>query len=335
METQTGLIYQNQLKELSISAVYKKEHIGAQVATYYYDLENPTDITKIKKDKTVETLNAYNHIKASIKIETGPDYCFTLTIPIKNKQPLFYGNLTFDGPTQSADNALMYIGRANDNTTIKLQLKQSPHILVAGTTGSGKSVLLNTIISSLYHTTDKSVFELVIIDNKRVEFQRYKTIDNVKLIEESNEAVAYLSDLVNEMERRYIFLEANPGASLKPIIVIVDELADLMLSSRYEVEESIVRLAQKARACNIHLILATQRPTVNVISGLIKANISTRIALKTASIRDSINILDHKGAETLLGSGDALLKLPDRVDEIRFQCALTSSKAWENIRSKI
>lgn len=119
--------------------------------------------------------------------------------------------------------------------------------------------------------------------------------------------------------------------NLPSLVVVIDELADLMLTSKYECEQSIIRIAQLGRAAGIHLIIATQRPTVNVITGLIKSNIPCKIALQTSSIRDSINILDHKGAETLTGRGDALLKLPDRVEEVRFQSAYISDEDIDKV----
>jgi S-DNA-T family DNA segregation ATPase FtsK/SpoIIIE len=118
---------------------------------------------------------------------------------------------------------------------------------------------------------------------------------------------------------------------LKPIYVFIDELADLMLLSRYEVEESITRLAQKGRACGIHLIVATQRPTANVLTGLIKANMPCKIALKVSSVRDSVVALDHKGAEQLLGFGDAIIKVPYSTEETRFQCAYVSKQKIQEL----
>ena len=150
-----------------------------------------------------------------------------------------------------------------------------------------------------------------------------------------NNAVYYLSELCETMERRYEYLESenlkDGKDKLKPIFVVIDELADLMLSSRYEVEESIVKLAQKSRAVNIHLILATQRPQATIITGLIKANMPCKIGLKMASFRDSVILLDHKGCENLLGYGDCIIKLPYQIDEIRTQIAYVSDEKIKEI----
>ena len=139
-----------------------------------------------------------------------------------------------------------------------------------------------------------------------------------------------------EMDSRYNRMAAQgfkkaSEMGLPSLVVVIDELADLMLTSKYECEQSIIRIAQLGRAAGIHLIIATQRPTVNVITGLIKSNIPCKIALQTSSIRDSITILDHKGAESLTGKGDALLKLPDRVEEIRFQSAYINDADIEKV----
>jgi len=211
---------------------------------------------------------------------------------------------------------------------VLLDFKNLSHVLVAGTTGSGKSVLLNSLIASLHFTTSPDDMMLFLVDCKQVEmsaFKRYKTVAQV--INDVDTTKDLLSTMCDVMDSRYRTMETT---GLKrwngtEYYIVIDELADLMLTSGYEIEQYLIRLAQKSRAAGIHLILATQRPTVNVITGLIKANIPTRIALKVASVRDSMVIIDHKGAEKLTGNGDGLIKLPDKVDEIRFQTCLTSA----------
>ena len=180
--------------------------------------------------------------------------------------------------------------------------------------------------------------QLVMIDPKKVELSVYDGLPHlaVPVIKDFAGAVRHLQGLCNFMDRRYELMAQRHARNaaecgFPSIVVVIDELADLMLTSRYEVEDSVIRLAQLGRAAGIHLVIATQRPTVNVITGLIKSNIPCRIALQTASMRDSMNILDHKGAEQLTGKGDALLKLPDRVEEIRFQSAYTSTEDIERI----
>ena len=196
-------------------------------------------------------------------------------------------------------------------------LSKMPHLLVAGTTGSGKSVGLNTFILSLILAKETSELKLVLIDPKRIEFSIYNDQQYMLMpvVTENKDAAAVLAYLVGEMERRYRQLEESHcrnideyhlRVGLMPYIVcIIDEFADLVTVSP-EVEKYIRLLAQKARACGIHLILATQRPSVDVVTGVLKANFPSRLAYKTAASADSRTVLDTTGAEKLLGRGDAL-----------------------------
>ncbi len=202
-----------------------------------------------------------------------------------------------------------------------------PHILIAGSTGSGKTIFVNSMIMSLIYNNSPEAVKMIMIDPKRVELTLYNGIPHLltPVIVENEKAVGVLKWVVSEMERRYVVLEeaasrdiesynkrilsANAEDSAEPlpyIIVIIDELADLMSTFPREVEATIVRLAQMSRAVGIHLVVSTQRPSVNVITGLIKANISARVAFRVASLIDSRTILDHSGAEKLLGRGDML-----------------------------
>lgn len=196
-------------------------------------------------------------------------------------------------------------------------LAQMPHLLVAGTTGSGKSVALNCFLISLIKNKTPEELKLLIIDPKRVEFVQYR--DSGFLLQnpitEESDALAALDCLIEEMERRYCLLESEScrnivelhqkGINLPFIVCVVDEFADLVLTAGRSAEKKIQSLAQKARACGIHLILATQRPSVDVITGVIKANFPTRIAYKVSSGFDSKTILDQTGAENLTGRGDS------------------------------
>ncbi|MGQ9665478.1 MAG: DNA translocase FtsK 4TM domain-containing protein [bacterium] len=223
-----------------------------------------------------------------------------------------------------------------------------PHMLIAGTTGSGKSVCINTIIASLlYHTTYQDV-RFLMIDPKRLELPMYNPIPHQlrKTVTEPKDAVDELEALVAVMESRYRdFARENvrdidgynekmrkKNGDIKPyIVVIVDELADLMLTAPSEIEENITRLAQMSRAVGIHLILATQRPSVDVITGLIKANFPCRIAFQVASKTDSRTILDMNGAESLLGRGDMLFLPPGKGTPIRLHGAYISTDEVCNI----
>ena len=211
-------------------------------------------------------------------------------------------------------------------------------MIIAGATGSGKSVCTNSIIMSiLYHATPEEV-KLILIDPKIVEFTVYEGIPHllIPVVTDPKKAAGALNWAVQEMQRRYnLFAEnsvrdlgdynaaaAQPGSGLEPmpqIVVIIDELADLMMTTSKEVEDSICRLAQKARAAGMHLIIATQRPTTDIITGLIKANIPSRIALSVMSQVDSRTILDTGGAEKLLGHGDMLYLPNGKIKPVRVQ----------------
>ena len=225
------------------------------------------------------------------------------------------------------------IGKTDENKVISIDFDKTPHVLIGGTTGSGKSVLLHDIVCGLYVTYGTQLkverfkrCEIFLIDPKGSEFSIYKNCNGTIYIDEIGNAIAQLKLLCNEMDNRYKDIDNYKDFDT---YIVIDELADLMLRSRFEVEESIVRLAQKGRACGMHLIIATQRPTADVVSGLIKANMPYRIALKTASVRDSVVILDHKGCEQLKGCGDCIVK--NGLTETRCQIALTDNELKQKV----
>lgn len=214
-------------------------------------------------------------------------------------------------------------------------LGKMPHLLVAGSTGSGKSVCLNTVIVSLLYQNSPDDLRLIMVDPKRVEFTVYNGIPHLltPVITDTVKTVNALKWVIGEMDRRFELLSKHgkrdiasfnqeSGEKMPYLVLIIDELADLMAVAAAEVEAAIIRLAQMARAVGIHLILATQRPSVNIITGLIKANITTRIAFAVASSTDSRTILDTSGAEKLLGRGDMLYTCPDLGKPKRLQGAL-------------
>jgi DNA segregation ATPase FtsK/SpoIIIE-like protein len=230
------------------------------------------------------------------------------------------------------------IGKAIDGSAVTTDIQKAPHVLVAGTTGSGKSVLTNTFITSLLMTRTPDEVRFILVDPKQVEFSDYNGIPHLltPVIVDVDQVLNALKWAVAEMDRRYtIFRQARVrnligynqlmGFSALPyIVIVIDEMADLMLSLGRDLETQIVKLAQKARATGIHLILATQRPSVDVITGLIKANIPTRVGLKVATQIDSRVILDSIGAESLLGKGDLLLVEPDKSKPQRVQAVWLS-----------
>lgn len=227
-------------------------------------------------------------------------------------------------------------------------LKKLPHLLIAGTTGSGKSVGINAMLLSLLYRNSPSTLRLIMIDPKMLEFSIYNDIPHLltPVITEAKQAITALSNLVGEMERRYKLMAANKTKNIETynekatalgeetlpfIVVIIDELADLMMTSGKDVEFYIARLAQMARASGIHLIVATQRPSVNVVTGLIKANLPSRISFRVGSKIDSKVILDQMGAESLLGRGDMLFTLPSSPGVIRLHAPFTTENEINKI----
>ncbi|HSQ29854.1 MAG TPA: DNA translocase FtsK [Gemmatimonadaceae bacterium] len=258
------------------------------------------------------------------------------------------------------------LGKDLEGKPVIADLAKMPHLLIAGATGSGKSVCVNTIITSLVYRHTPRTLRFLMVDPKMVELSVYNTLPHLrhKVITDNRDAASVLKWATMEMQERYELLAANgcrniqefnkrvqDGASLKLpkrpdvafeettyrgsilpyIVVIVDEMADLMMTVQGEVETPIAMLAQKARAIGIHLILATQRPSVNVITGLIKANFPSRIAFRVASQVDSRTIIDGSGAEMLLGNGDMLFIPPGKSEPSRLQGAFLSSEDTERL----
>ncbi len=227
-------------------------------------------------------------------------------------------------------------------------LKKLPHLLIAGTTGSGKSVGINAMILSLLYKNSPDQLKLLMIDPKMLEFSIYNDIPHLltPVITKPKQAIVALNNMVSEMERRYELMaetrtknienynekvKQDGGEHFPYIVVIIDELADLMMTSGKDVEHSIARLAQMARASGIHLIVATQRPSVDVVTGLIKANLPSRISYRVGQKVDSKIILDQMGAESLLGRGDMLFTPPGATGLVRLHAPWTTEKEIETI----
>ncbi len=237
------------------------------------------------------------------------------------------------------------LGRDVAGLPFAVDLDSMPHLLIAGATGSGKSVAINGVILTLLFQNSPADLKLLLVDPKRVELTGYNGIPHLltRVVTDPQQTISALKWTVHEMERRYkLFQESGhrniaaynkrpPNGRLAYIVVIIDELADLMAVAANDVEASIVRLAQLARATGIHLIVATQRPSVNVLTGLIKANITSRIAFAVASQVDSRTILDISGAEKLLGNGDMLFLSGEIGKPKRVQGVLTSDKEIEQV----
>ena len=233
--------------------------------------------------------------------------------------------LSSEGFQKSKSKLTLGLGKEIAGTPIIADLSRMPHLLVAGATGSGKSVSINSMIMSILYKAAPAEVKMLMVDPKLIELSAYEDIPHLisPVITNPKEAADALKKMVIEMERRYRFLaertarniesfnqQTTDGEQLPYIIIIIDELADLMFTAPSDVEDSIARLAQMGRASGIHLILATQRPSVDVITGIIKANFPARIAFQVSSKVDSRTILDAHGAEQLLGRGDMLFMLP-------------------------
>lgn len=216
------------------------------------------------------------------------------------------------------------LGQTVDGQKMWMDLASNPHMIVAGTTGSGKSTLLHNIVANVLNYNNA---DLYLVDPKRIEFAEYEAISKIKVKYSYDEAVELLQNLISLMEFRYDVMRQGQDLAkdFKPVLVMVDEFADLIMQDHNQVfYHNLCRLAQKCRAAKIHIILSTQRPSVNIINGVIKANFPARIACRVASHVDSKVVLDTSGAENLLGKGDALLRDHYRFME-RFQVAYTTA----------
>jgi len=274
-------------------------------------------------------------------------------IEIPNKSSTFVrlGNLFKDSVFKNSPSPLLFaLGRDVRGFPVFTDLSLMPHLLIAGATGTGKTICLNSLILSLLFRNSPDILKLILVDPKRVEFSFYNNIPHLlsPVITNADRTINVLRWAVTEMEKRFeILREArtrdiisynnfqlknNSFSEFMPyLVIIIDELADLMAAKGREVEAAIVRLAQMARAVGIHLVVATQRPSVEVITGLIKANITARIAFQVASQIDSRTILDMAGAEKLLGSGDMLYLSPDSPKPRRIQGCFVSEKEVKRV----
>lgn len=318
-----------------------------------YELQ-PAPGVKISKITNLVDDIALNLAAAGVRIEAPiPNKAAVgIEVPNKQKDTVYFRELvdTEDFKKSFEKKLDTVLGKDISGETITCNVAKMPHLLIAGTTGSGKSVCVNSIIMSILMKSTPEDVRLIMIDPKKVEFMMYNGIPHllIPVVTDAKKAAGALAWAVNEMLNRYkLFSENNvrdfggyndlakdPNSGLKKmshIVIFIDELADLMMASPKDVEDSIVRLAQMARAAGMHLVIATQRPTVNVVTGLIKANIPSRIALMVASQMDSRVILDSGGAEKLLGNGDMLYMPVGIPKPVRVQGCFVSDKEVERV----
>ena len=315
-----------------------------------YEIQ-PAPGTKVSKILNLVDDIALNLATNGIRMEAPIPGKSAIGIEVPNKfiKPVYIREIIESDEFQNADTELIFaLGKDVSGKNIIVNIEDMPHLLIAGTTGSGKSVCLNSIIVSLLYKVSPLKARFILIDTKMVEFNPYKNIPHllVPVVTDAKKAAYALNWAVEEMNRRYkVFSELgirdinkyniecakNSQSPMPKIIIIVDELADLMMISPKEVEESICRLCQMARASGIHLIIATQRPSTDIITGLIKANIPSRISFAVASQVDSRTILDMAGAEKLLGKGDMLYFPKGELKPIRVQGTYISEKEVEEV----
>ncbi len=277
----------------------------------------------------------------------------TIGIEIPNKQRricVIKEALSDDSFVNNNQSLPIALGVGIDGDKICEDLTEFPHLMVAGSTGSGKSVALNGIIFSLLFKKTPAELQLVLIDPKAVEFSPYKEIPHLltDVVTEMEDSVDVLQKLCEVMDERYELLEKNSvrnideyhelvgnTESMPFIVIIIDELADLMMTQGKQVEDLVGRLSQKARAAGMHLVLATQRPTSDVIKGLIKTNVPARLAFRVANNVDSRVIIQEKGAETLMGLGDCLFQTPRKSGLTRIQSPLVTGEEVRNVVDQI
>ena len=347
--TDTATKLQRTLYSFGVSA--KVENVSVGPAITRYELK-PAEGVRVSKIAKLSDDIALNLAAESIRIEAPipGKQAVGIEIPNVEKEIVHFRDVVESKEFKDAESKLsMGLGKNIAGEIVIANIGKMPHVLIAGSTGSGKSVCINTLIASILYKAKPSEVRLLMVDPKVVELSVYNGIPHllIPVVTDPKKAAGALAWAVQEMENRYAsFAEkgvrdlkgynealAKDGeeGKLPQIVIIIDELADLMMVAAKEVEDSICRLAQKARAAGMHLVIATQRPSVDVITGIIKANIPSRIAFAVSSQIDSRTILDMAGAEKLLGKGDMLFYPIGASKPVRVQGAFVSDGEVEKI----
>lgn len=333
------------LEEFGVKASVVRAVVGPRVTRYELSLGSGVKVGKVRN---LQQDIAYALAATEVRILAPIPGKSAVGVEVPNTRPatVTLGDIFQEYPDANDWALPVGLGKDISGRSVFFDLAEMPHLLVAGTTGSGKSVMLNSLLSSLLLTTDPRRVKMVLVDPKRVELAPFGHIPHLitPVVTDVKKASNALSWAVAEMERRYEVLENMGVRSLEGyndlsetpmpyVVVVIDELADLMMAAAAKVEDAVIRLAQKARAVGIHLVVATQRPSVDVITGMIKANIPSRVAFAVSSQIDSRVILDTPGAEALLGMGDMLYKPVSASRPSRVQGAFISESEVASVVS--
>ncbi|CAN5588813.1 hypothetical protein BH24ACT18_BH24ACT18_06720 [soil metagenome] len=331
------------LADLGVEARVVRAVVGPRVTRYELRLGSGVKVGKVSN---LQQDIAYALAATEVRILAPIPGKSAVGVEVPNTKPakVTLGDVFREYPDANDWTLPVGLGKDISGRAVFFDLAEMPHLLVAGTTGSGKSVMLNGLLTSLLLTTDPRQVKMVLIDPKRVELSPFGRIPHLitPVVTDVKKAANALQWAVAEMERRYEVLERMGSRSLDGynirsetpmpyVVIVIDELADLMMQAGAKVEDAIVRIAQKARAVGIHLVVATQRPSVDVITGMIKANVPSRIALAVSSQVDSRVIMDAGGAEVLLGMGDMLFKPVSALRPSRVQGAFISENEVERV----
>jgi S-DNA-T family DNA segregation ATPase FtsK/SpoIIIE len=335
------------LDAFGVQAEVSEVNGGPSVTQYALKISSGTKIAKITNLQN-DLAMALAARTGTVRVEAPIPGKSLVGIEVPNKTLEIVGLKTIlasDDMQKQKSKLAIALGRDTSSKEMIVDLAKMPHCLVAGTTGSGKSIMLNALIASLLYRNSPEELKLILVDPKRVEMSNYNGIPHLltPVINEPEKILSALKWTMAEMDRRYKtfqsvgvrniqgYNEMSGFQALPYIVLVIDELADLMIFAPVEVEEAITRLAQLARATGIHLVVATQRPSVDVITGLIKANIPCRIAFTVSSMVDSRVIIDSPGAEKLLGRGDMLFLPPDASKPMRIQGVFVSDAELNNL----
>jgi S-DNA-T family DNA segregation ATPase FtsK/SpoIIIE len=338
----------DKLRRFKIDGDVVRTYAGPVVTTFEF---RPAPHIKVSKILTLQDDLAMALKAQTIRIQApvpGKDVV-GIEIPNKHIDTIYLKDILESDVFQSSSSPLtIALGKDIVGNPFVTDLKRLPHLLIAGTTGSGKSVGINSMLLSLLYRNSPDTLRLLMIDPKMLEFSMYNDIPHLltPVITQPKQAVTALANMVSEMERRYQIMSRTKTKNIEGynekakkekldtlpyIVVVIDELADLMMNSGKDVEFYIARLAQMARASGIHLIVATQRPSVDVVTGLIKANLPSRISYKVGQKIDSKVILDSMGAESLLGRGDLLFTPPSSPGLIRLHAPFASEREIDTV----